>query len=85
MGATDVVEQQALPDLDDIGDASTGLAVVADLEGISMRIDMVVFRTGPVGAMVMLMYPDGVDPDISIGEVARRLQDRLAEVLSSGK
>ena len=85
MGATDVVEQQALPDLDDIGDASTGLAVVADLEGISMRIDMVVFRTGPVGAMVMLMYPDGIDPDFSIGEAARRLQEKLVEALPSGK
>lgn len=85
MGATAVIEQQALPDLDDIGDASTGLTVVADLEGISMRIDMVVFRTGLAGAMVMLMYPDGVDPDISIGETAHRLEEKLAEVLSSGK
>ena len=85
MGATEVVEQQELPDLNNIGAASTGLTVVADLEGISMRIDMVVFRTGLAGAMVMLVYPDGVDPDISIGELARRLEERLAEAVSSGK
>ena len=85
MGATEVVEKQELPGLDDIGDASTGLTVVADLEGIPMRIDMVVFRTGLAGAMVMLMYPEGVDPDISIGDAARRLEEKLAEVLSSGK
>jgi len=85
MGATEVVEQQELPGLDDVGDVSTGLTVVADLGGISMRIDMVVFRTGPAGAIVMLMYPDGADPDISIGEVAQRLESRLTEALSSGK
>ena len=81
MGAVDVLEQKELPDLDDIGDVSVGLTVAVDIEGIPMRIDVVVFRRDVVGAVVLVMYIDGDVPVVPVGDVARKLDNRIVEVL----
>ena len=82
MGATDILEQKDLPDLDDIGDASAGVTVAVDMEGISMRMDIVAFRRDVVGAFVFVMYIDGDVPIVPIGDVSRIFDERIVEVLS---
>ena len=77
MGATDILEQKELSDLDDIGDAAGGLTVVANMEGIPMRTDFVVFRRDIVGAFVLVMYMDGDIPVVTIDDVAGKLDDRI--------
>lgn len=84
MGATDILEQKELPHLNDIADASAGLTVVADMEGIPMRMDMAVFRRDIVGAFVLVMYIDGDVPLWSVEEVTNKLDDRIVEVITSG-
>ena len=78
LGATGVTEQSEIPGLD-IGDAAAGITVVAGLEGVPMRMDMLVFRDGTVGAFVVAMYLEGDTPLISIEEIARRLEARISE------
>ena len=82
MGATDILEQKDLPDLDDIGDASVGVTVAADMEGIPMRMDIVPFRRDVVGAFILVMYIDGDVPIVPIGDVARMFDERIVEALS---
>jgi len=77
MGATDILEQKELSDLDDIGDAAGGLTVVVDMEGIPMRMDLVVFRRDIVGAFVLVMYMDGDIPVVTIDDVAGKFDDRI--------
>jgi len=84
MGAIDILEQKELAQLNDIGDASAGVTVVADLEGIPMRMDMAVFRRDIVGAFVLVMYIDGDVPVLTVDEVTNKLDDRFVEVLPSG-
>jgi hypothetical protein len=84
MGATEILEQKELADLDDIGEASAGMTVVANMEGIPMRMDMAVFRRDIVGAFVLVMYLDGDHPAVTIGETARQLDDRIVEMLPPG-
>lgn len=81
LGASGVTEQSAIPGLDDIGDMSAGLTVVATLEGMAMRMDMVVFRKGPVGAFLLAMYLDGDTPVISIEDASLLLEAKIEEVL----
>jgi hypothetical protein len=77
MGATTILEQKPLTDVDDIGDASAGITIVADMQGIPMRIDVVVFRQATIGSFIMLMYPDKDVPAISAGDAARKLAAKL--------
>lgn len=80
LGASEVLEQGEIPGLA-VGDTSAGLTVVADLEGIPMRMDIVVFRRDVIGAFVLIMYLDGDVPVIPITEVAGKLDDRIVEIL----
>jgi len=84
MGATDILEQKELAHLNDIGDTSAGLTVVADMEGIPMRMDMAVFRRGIVGAFVLVMYIDGEVPVLTVEEVTNKLDDRIVDVITPG-
>lgn len=83
MGATEVLEQDELPGLDDIGDASAGLTVVADMQGIPMRIDAAVFRRDVAGAFVFVMYLDGGTPLVPVGDAARKLDSLVLSKLAS--
>lgn len=84
MGATDILEQKELAHLNDIGDASAGLTVLADMEGIPMRMDMAVFRRDIVGAFVLVMHIDGDVPVLTVDEATRILDDRIVEMLPPG-
>ena len=84
MGATDILDQKELVHLNDIGDASAGLTVVADMDGIHMRMDMAVFRRDTVGVVIFVMYIDGDVPVLTIEEVATKLDDRIVDVISPG-
>lgn len=82
MGAVDILEQKELPGLDDIADASVGLTVAIDAGGFPMRMDLVAFRRDVAGAFVLVMYVDGEVPIVPIGDVARKFDERIVEVLS---
>jgi hypothetical protein len=81
MGATGISEEEELAGLDDIGDASAGLTMVVDLEGIPMRMDMAVFRRNIVGAIAVVIYAEGGVPVVPVGDVARKLDARIVEIL----
>jgi hypothetical protein len=84
MGATEVLEREELAHLNDIGDASTGLTLVAEIADIPMRMDVTIFRRDIVGAFVLVMYLEGDDPIVTLDEIANKLDDRIVEVLPLG-
>jgi len=82
MGATEVQGQKELTHLNNIGDASVGFTMIADMGGIPMRMDMVVLRRDVAGAFLFVFYIDGTVPVITIDEVSGKMDDRFVEVLS---
>ena len=81
MGASDM---QELPEFEDtIGDSSAGMSVVADMEGMGMRMDVVVFRRGSVGSFVITMYLDGQEPPVSLMDVATKFDAKIESFLAS--
>ncbi|MFZ2096525.1 MAG: toll/interleukin-1 receptor domain-containing protein [Anaerolineales bacterium] len=85
LGATDILEQKELAYLNDIGDASAGMTVVADMEGIPMRMDMAIFRRDTVGAFVLVMYLDSDVPALTVDEASNKLDDRIVEMFPLGE
>ena len=84
MGDTGASEPQELPEFTDtVGDASAGLTLVANIEGIDMRIDTVVFRRDSIGSFVMIMYLDGQEPVVSLMDVATKFDERIIGFLAT--
>ena len=73
----DILEQEALPELNDVGDSSAGVTILVDFDGIEMRFTMIVFRRGSAAAFLLLMHPDGTDPTVDIEKLANKLDALL--------
>jgi hypothetical protein len=84
MGDVGASEPEELPEFKDaIGNKSAGMTVVANIEGVAMRIDMVVFRHDSIGAFVITMYLDGQQPPASLMDVATKFDEKIGEFLAS--
>lgn len=83
LGETQVLDQQTISGLNNIGNAAGGVSLKVNLDGRTpARLDIVGFRRGTVGAFVFVMYLDGKTPVIPIAEVARKLDSRVQGVVS---
>jgi hypothetical protein len=80
-GGADVIEQKPLTGLDNIGDASTGISMLADIQGTRMRFDIALFRQDTVLGILMIMYQDGVTPSVSIQDLTHVFDQRVIDVI----
>ena len=71
-------EMQTLPGLDNIGDASKGVTMVADMGGMPARVDLVLFRLGDNLGLVLNMYFKEQTPLASIEDLALKFNERLS-------
>ena len=84
MGDVGAAQPETLPEFEDaIGNSSAGMTVVANIEGVAMRIDMVIFRHDSIGAFVITMYLDGQEPPASLMDVATKFDEKIGEFLAS--
>lgn len=84
MGDIGASEPEELPAFEDtIGDSSAGMTVVANIEGMSMNVDIAVFRRKSIGAVVITMYLDGQQPPVSLMDVATKFDGKIADFLAN--
>jgi hypothetical protein len=81
MEAPDFLEPEQLTDLEGIGDAASGLTVLADTED-DIHMSTVAFRRGSAGAAVYIIYAEDFGARVEVGEMASVLDYRIAEALS---
>lgn len=88
LGNTSVSDNRPISGLDDIGESRAGVTVAMSIEGVPMRMDMIMFRRGYIGAYVYTMYINGESPQITIQELATKLdahaQDAIGVSTGSG-
>jgi len=82
-GQAEVIEQEPISGLVGIGDASTGMTMVVNMEGVRTRFDIGIFREDIVLGMLMVMYQDGATPSISLEKLMPLLDQRISDVLKS--
>ncbi|HAX80379.1 MAG TPA: hypothetical protein DCY88_32230 [Cyanobacteria bacterium UBA11372] len=75
-----IQEFNPIPELNNMGEISTGMSLKIAMAGQPMRIDIGSFRRNSYGALAAVMYPDGQPPKISLSEVARKLDGRISSV-----
>ena len=83
MGAAQILEQNPLEELENIGEAVAGVTLKLNLEGVPANLDIVAFRRDVIGAFVFLLYLDGQTPRMPIANLARTLDDRAQGILAT--
>ena len=80
-GGLKVTEYTALPELNNLANASTGLTMAMEMQGQPLRVDFAAFRRNNVGAFTAVMYPtNGGQPTAAIGDVAQKLDARILQL-----
>jgi len=82
-GQGDVSEQEPISGLAGIGDASTGMTMVVNMQGVKTRFDIGLFRQDTVLGLMMVMYQDGSTPSVSLEKLMPILDQRINAVLKS--
>ncbi|NIS81239.1 MAG: transporter substrate-binding domain-containing protein [Anaerolineales bacterium] len=80
--AEDAIEEPKLiPAAEGVGDVSAGLTMVVGEEDaiLAMRVDIVAFRRGKIGAFIMVAYIEGDSPLVSVVDLANLLDARIVE------
>jgi hypothetical protein len=70
-------DAQELEGLDDVGEARAAATSVSEMGAISFRWDIVGFRRGDVGVILIVAYSDGEKPSATAGDLARLLDGRI--------
>jgi hypothetical protein len=70
-------DPQMMGGLDDVGESRVASTSLSTMGAVGVRWDMVGFRRGGVGALVFVMYMDGEEPAVSVGDLARKLDARI--------
>ena len=73
------VEYEALPELNNLANASTGLTLAGSLQGRPVRIDVAGFRRNAVGAFTAVFHTDGAKPVVAVKDVVSKLDDRILQ------
>ena len=84
MSTKKIVEVRDLPGSDKIGDRSAGDAILASSSSGEVWVDIIAFRRGNNGALLMVQRYEGAIPVISTLDIARKFDARIVEILNSG-
>lgn len=76
-----ILEQEEIGDLGDLGEVAVGYRYLLDMEGIELRLNVVVFRRDIAGAMIFTGYVDGYPEAVSIRDLAYVLDQRILPTL----
>ncbi|WP_293342020.1 hypothetical protein [Microcoleus sp. CAWBG58] len=63
-----------------IGEVSRGWTNQGKIQGVTMNLEIAVFRWGKIGSYLMILYVDGKKPAITMSSVARQLDKRIVEM-----
>ncbi|MEW6492117.1 MAG: hypothetical protein AB1589_06155 [Cyanobacteriota bacterium] len=81
-GSIKVTEYRALPELNNLANASTGIALALEMHNQPLRLDLAAFRRNSMGAFTGVMYANGQQPVIAVADVAQKLDHRLEQLSS---
>ena len=85
MGSEDVQDEKLLEGFEDVGETQIGMTMVADMEGVPVQVDVLMFRRDVVGVMLMSMVLEGQSPNITLHEMGLKLDQRIQEVLQTSE
>lgn len=79
LGGLKVTDYQAIPELNNLANASTGVTFGLEMQNQPLSFDVAAFRRNAVGAFTAVMYAKGEQPTIGVGDVARKLDEQIVK------
>lgn len=76
----EVIDQQELDMPESLGDSSRTITVVARIEDVVFRFDMILFRRDTAGVYLVIIYLDGEIPIVPLEDLALTLDARIQEL-----
>lgn len=83
MGSENVQDEKILEGLEDVGEVQIGMSMIANMEGVPVQVDVLMFRRDIVGAMVMSMVLEEDAPNITLHDLGRKLDQHIQESLQA--
>lgn len=83
IGAENVKDQKILNGFEDVGNTQVAMTMVADLEGIPIRLDVLTFRRDTMGTMFMSMTIEGETPNITLHDLGLLMDQKFQEALAA--
>jgi hypothetical protein len=72
----EILSQDAIADTEGLGDAANYFVIVVDLDGTPMLMDVLIFRQGSVGLILMLIHEDSDVPVVDVVELGSLVASR---------
>jgi len=79
LSVEEVIDQQELGMPEDLGDSSRAITVVARIEDVDFRFDMVLFRRDAAGVFCVTIYLDGEIAVVPIQDAALKIDAHIQE------
>lgn len=81
LGGQNIREAKILDGMEALGEKQKAMTMLADVEGIPMRVDGVMFQRDIVGGMILSMTMEGETANISLQELGTLLDQHIQESL----
>lgn len=78
-GEIKVTDYRSIPELSKLANASTGMTLAMEMQGQPLRLDLAAFRRNATGALTGIMYANGEQPLVGVGDLARKLDQRIEQ------
>jgi hypothetical protein len=85
IGTENVRDEKILDDLQDVGDEQVAMTMVADMNGIPARVEIVLFRRDIIGGMILSMTMEGQTPNISLHDLGVLFDQNIQKTLKTIK
>jgi hypothetical protein len=65
---------------DKISEVSGGWTTQGKIQGVTMNVELALFRRGKIGSFMAIMYLDGSKPSVTISSAARQVDSHIMEL-----
>ncbi|MGC8960527.1 MAG: hypothetical protein ACP5OO_12250 [Chloroflexia bacterium] len=81
LGGVRVTALEILPKMDNLGEASAGVAARGTVEGAAWRLEVAMVRQGAAFEYILVAYPEEKKPPLSLRQAAEPLDERVKAAL----
>jgi hypothetical protein len=85
MGGENIREERILDTLGNLGEKRSAMTMLADVEGVPMRVNAAMFQRGVIGGIILSMTVDGQEAQISFEKLTQLFDERVEESLAGAQ
>lgn len=85
LGGENVREVTTLETLDDLGEQRKAMSMLADVEGVPMRVNVAIFQRDVIGGIIVSMTEEGQQAKISFEKLGQLFDQRVQESLATAQ